>query len=201
MAASNVDDPMRLAPFLALVAGLAAITGLSACGKSDDSSSGDTGTTAAVVNTIGTPSSTAAAAGSATGDVALPEVSGPADAKPTIKIPSSAPPATLQAKVITKGTGAAVAKGDTITIQYVGVLWRDGKEFDSSWSRGQTASFPIGVGQLIAGWDEAIPGMTYGSRVLLVVPPDKGYGSGGQPAAGILGTDTMVFVVDILSKA
>ena len=76
-----------------------------------------------------------------------------------------------------------------------------GRVFDSSWSRGQPAQFPIGTGQVVAGWDEGLVGQTVGSQVLIVVPPDKGYGVAGESQAGITGTDTLVFVVDILGAA
>ena len=78
------------------------------------------------------------------------------------------------------------------------MIWAGGKQFDSSWDRGQPASFPIGTDKVLPGWDEGLVGQTVGSQVLLVVPPDKGYGSAGEPNAGISGTDTLVFVIDIL---
>jgi peptidylprolyl isomerase len=142
-----------------------------------------------------------AAGGCGTVPAGLPTATCDLKAKPVITIPKTDPPTTLQKVVLVKGTGPVVAKGDTVSAQYVGVVWRTGKQFDASWDRGQAAAFPVGVGQLVAGWDETLPGETYGSRILLVVPPDKGYGAGGQPAAGIEGTDTMIFVVDLVSKA
>jgi len=98
-----------------------------------------------------------------------------------------------------KGTGPVVQSGQTISAQYTGVVWDTGKQFDSSWDRGQPTPFVIGKGQVIAGWDEGLVGQTVGSQVLLIVPPDKGYGASGQSSAGIKGTDTLVFVVDILA--
>ena len=83
-------------------------------------------------------------------------------------------------------------------VHYVALDLAGGKQFDSSWDRGQSASFPIGTGKVLPGWDEGLVGQAVGSQVLLVVPPDKGYGSAGEPEAGITGTDTLVFVVDIL---
>jgi peptidylprolyl isomerase len=71
--------------------------------------------------------------------------------------------------------------------------------FDSSWSRKQPYTTAIGVGQVIKGWDTGLVGQTVGSRVLLAVPPAEGYGSAGSSAAGIKGTDTLVFVVDIIA--
>jgi FKBP-type peptidyl-prolyl cis-trans isomerase len=140
------------------------------------------------------------ASGAAVAPVAgLPTVALAADGKPTITIPSGvAAPTTLVAQPLIKGSGPAVQAGQTITVQYTGVIWDTGKQFDSSWDRGQTTDFAIGKGQVIAGWDEGLVGQTVGSQVLLVVPPDKGYGSQGQSSAGIKGTDTLVFVVDIL---
>jgi peptidylprolyl isomerase len=83
-------------------------------------------------------------------------------------------------------------------VHYTGVIWDSGKTFDSSWDRGAPVDFAIGQGQVIAGWDAGLVGQTVGSQVLLVIPPDQGYGERGQPDAGISGTDTLVFVVDIL---
>jgi FKBP-type peptidyl-prolyl cis-trans isomerase len=129
----------------------------------------------------------------------LPQVTpGAPGQAPTVKIPSGAAPSTLQVKTLIQGTGKPVAKGQTLIGQYDGVLWRTGKEFDSSYKHGAPAGFPIGVGQVIPGWDKALVGQKIGSRVLIVVPPKEGYGPKGSPEAGIKGTDTLVFVVDIL---
>ncbi|HEY0537852.1 MAG TPA: FKBP-type peptidyl-prolyl cis-trans isomerase [Actinoallomurus sp.] len=132
-------------------------------------------------------------------DSTLPQVTpGAPGQAPTIKIPSGSAPSTLQVKTLIQGTGKAVAKGQTLIGQYDGVLWRTGKEFDSSFKHGAPAGFPIGAGQVIPGWDKALVGQKIGSRVLLVVPPKEGYGPKGSPPAGIKGTDTLVFVIDIL---
>jgi peptidylprolyl isomerase len=116
---------------------------------------------------------------------------------PTVTVPKSAAPATTQQATLVQGTGATVQKGQTISAQYHGVLWKDGSVFDSSWQRGAAADFPIGVGGVIPGWDNTLVGKKVGSRVLLVIPPKDGYGTAGQPPK-ISGTDTLVFVVDIL---
>ena len=100
-------------------------------------------------------------------------------------------------QVLIKGAGPAVTAGQTITVHYTGVKW-DGKQFDSSWDRAQPLDTPIGTGSVIPGWDEGLLGQTVGSQVLLVVPPDKGYGTSGSSDGKIKGTDTLVFVVDIL---
>jgi peptidylprolyl isomerase len=139
------------------------------------------------------------------GGGALPTVTAPAansTAGPTIKIPAkTAAPKTLQVKPLIKGTGAVVKAGQDIAVQYTGVIWRTGKVFDSSWSRNTPLTTVIGEGQVIKGWDTGLVGQTVGSRVLLVIPPVDGYGSAGASSAGINGTDTLVFVVDILAAA
>ena len=121
--------------------------------------------------------------------------------KPTITLPTSKAPATLVVQPLITGTGSKVIKGQTITVHYTGVIWPGGKVFDSSWAKGTPASFPIGVGKVITGWDQGLVGKKVGSQILLVIPPDKGYGVTGKPEADIKGTDTLVFVVDILDAA
>ena len=129
----------------------------------------------------------------------LPTVKVAKNGKPTVTVPKkTTAPTTLVVQPLIKGTGPVVTSGQTVTVQYTGVIWDTGKKFDSSWDRGAPFDTPIGVGQVIPGWDEGLVGQTVGSQVLLVVPPAKGYGSSGQPAGGIKGTDTLVFVVDIL---
>ena len=128
----------------------------------------------------------------------LPVVTLDATGKPTIKVPSDPAPAQLVVQPLIKGTGAAVTAGQTITAHYTGLIYRTGKQFDSSWDRGAPADFAIGTGKVIPGWDAGLVGQTVGSQVLLVVPPDQGYGASGNSQAGISGTDTLVFVVDIL---
>jgi len=132
------------------------------------------------------------------GGSGLPTVKAAAGKAPVITIPASKPPTTLQVKTLIKGTGPKVTKGQYIVVQYTGVNWRTKKIFDSSWSRSEPAAFNIGVGQVIPGWDTGLVGETVGSRVLLVIPPKDGYGTAGSSSAGIKGTDTLVFVVDIL---
>jgi peptidylprolyl isomerase len=135
------------------------------------------------------------------GGSGLPTVTaGAAGTAPAIKMPSGQPPANLTTKVLIKGTGPAVVNGDEVVVQYVGAIWRNGYQFDSSWKRSQPFGFTIGASpsQVIAGWDKGLSGQTVGSRVMLVIPPADGYGKTGSPQAHIKGTDTLVFVVDIL---
>jgi peptidylprolyl isomerase len=134
----------------------------------------------------------------ASGGGTLPTVSAGAVGKPTITIPKSAAPTALSSTTLIQGTGPVTVTGDELVVQYIGEIWASGKEFDSSWSRDIPAGFTIGVGDLIPAWDKSLVGVKVGSRVLLVVPPADGYGSAGQSSAGISGTDTLVFVVDVL---
>jgi len=135
------------------------------------------------------------------GGGALPKVTATAGKAPTVTIPSTTPPKALQVKTLIKGTGPKVTKGQYIVVQYTGLNWRTKKVFDSSWSRSEPTAFNIGVGQVIKGWDTGIVGQTVGSRVLLVIPPADGYGKTGSSTAGIKGTDTITFVVDILGAS
>jgi FKBP-type peptidyl-prolyl cis-trans isomerase len=155
-----------------------------------------------VIDMIKEVSNTAGATGaqSSDGGGALPTVTaGAAGKSPTITIPKTAAPKTLQVKTLIKGTGPVVKKGQFIVVQYTGEIWRTKAVFDSSYSRNVPAGFQIGVGRVIPGWDKGLVGQTVGSRVLLVIPSADGYGSSGQSQAGINGTDTLVFVVDIIS--
>jgi peptidylprolyl isomerase len=129
----------------------------------------------------------------------LPTVGGSSPGTaPAVHIPQTAPPTTLQVQTLIQGTGPIVKKGKLLIAQYEGVNWRTGKVFDSSWKRSSPTGFQIGTGQVIKGWDTGLVGKRIGSRVLLVVPPADGYGTAGSAQAGIKGTDTLVFVVDIL---
>ncbi len=124
-------------------------------------------------------------------------------AAPTLTVPAKPAPTTLTQQVLTRGGGAAVAKGDTLVANYVGQTWapKNGKSapFDSSFTRGAPAAFVVGVGRVIPGWDKTVVGKTLGSRLLVTVPPADGYGANGQPNAGITGTDTLVFVIDLVA--
>ena len=155
-----------------------------------------------VVDMIKDFSGTASATGQqvSSGGGSLPTVTAAAGAAPTIKMPKGNPPKNLTTKVLIKGTGPAVAAGNTVVVQYVGGIWRNGYVFDSSWKRSQPFGFTIAASpsQVIAGWDKGLAGQTVGSRVMLVIPPADGYGKTGSPQAHIKGTDTLVFVVDIL---
>ena len=115
-------------------------------------------------------------------------------------MPAGTAPTALVIQPLITGTGATVQTGQTISVHYTGAIWASGEVFDSSWTRASPATFAIGTGKVIDGWDQGLVGQTVGSQVLLVIPPDQGYGSEGNPDAGIAGTDTIVFVVDILDR-
>lgn len=119
------------------------------------------------------------------------------DGAPTITVPTTEPPTKLQIADLKKGSGATVKKGASVTVQYTGVLWATGKTFDSSWSHGQPATFQ--TDQVVPGFGSALVGQKVGSQVIAIIPPAEGYGTTGNSDGSIKGTDTMVFVIDILA--
>jgi peptidylprolyl isomerase len=133
-------------------------------------------------------------------DSALPKVAGnPGTGKVTVTLPVGvAAPTALVARVLIHGSGAALANGQRLMVQYQGVDWNTGKEFDSSFSKGQIASFVLGGDTVISGWNKGLAGAHVGDRILLVLPAADAYGSKGVPSAGIAGGDTLVFVIDVV---
>ncbi len=117
--------------------------------------------------------------------------------KPDVELPDGQPPTELETEDIVVGDGAEAAEGDTVSVQYVGVNYSDGSEFDASWDTGEPFEFRLGTGSVIPGWDEGIPGMKVGGRRELVIPPDLAYGPQGQPP-DIGPNETLIFVVDLL---
>jgi peptidylprolyl isomerase len=118
------------------------------------------------------------------------------DTEPVIIIPDGPPPGDLLIEDIELGDGPEAVNGQPVNVHYVGVSWSTGKEFDSSWSRGELFAFPLGAGQVIAGWDEGVAGMKVGGRRRLTIPPHLGYGERG--AGGVIASnETLVFVVDL----
>ncbi len=129
----------------------------------------------------------------------LPTATGKFGEKPKLTFPKTPPPPSLQRQILSEGTGATTAKSDYLVTNYLGQIW-GGKVFDNSYDRKATSTFQIGEAKVVPGWDVALAGLKVGSRVLLSLPPADGYGSTGSASAGIKGTDTIVFVVDIVSK-
>ena len=183
---------------------LAVIPPADGYGTSGNSQLGITGSTTLVfvIDVLKVYSDTAGAMGAqvSSGGGNLPTVAAKLGTAPTLTFPSSSPPSALVTKTLVKGGGAKVAKGDYVIAQYVGYIWRTKKVFGSSWSSGSPFGFVIGASpeQVIPGWDKGLVGQTAGSRVMLSVPPAQGYGSAGASQAGITGTDTLVFAVDII---
>jgi peptidylprolyl isomerase len=123
------------------------------------------------------------------------EISEDLDSKPEIARPSGDPPDELYMRDIVEGKGKAAKSGDNVSMQYVGVLFSDGEQFDASWDRDEPFEFQLGKMAVIAGWDEGIVGMKKGGRRLLVIPPDQAYGAQGQGSIGP--NETLIFVVDL----
>jgi peptidylprolyl isomerase len=123
-------------------------------------------------------------------------VKGDAKSKPTVNIEDGYSVGSTKVETLVEGQGQKVGAQDVVTVDYVGINARDGKEFDSSWKTGQPATFSLGPG-MIGGFNKALAGQKVGSRVLAAIPPEDGYGSQGNPQAGIKGKDTLVFVIDI----
>ena len=119
------------------------------------------------------------------------------DKKPRVDIPKGDPPKKLVTEDIVKGMGKAAKKGDQVEVQYVGVLYDGGTEFDASWNSGDPFPFELGAGNVIKGWDQGVAGMKEGGRRKLIIPPDLAYGPAGQPPT-IPPNATLVFVVDLL---
>jgi peptidylprolyl isomerase len=117
--------------------------------------------------------------------------------KPVVEVPSGDPPTELVSTDIVEGDGATAAAGDQVTVQYVGVDYSTGEQFDASWDNGQPFPFQLGGGQVIPGWDQGVEGMKVGGRRELVIPPDLAYGAQGSPP-DIAPDATLVFVIDLL---
>lgn len=104
----------------------------------------------------------------------------------------------LQKATLIKGDGPQVTSGQNIMVNYLGMVYGADKPFDESYSK-EPFQTGIGIGAVVKGWDDGLVGQTVGSRVLLAIPPKLGYGKTGNEGAGISGTDTLYFVIDILA--
>jgi peptidylprolyl isomerase len=173
------------------VCALAVALLVAGCGSSSSSSSSTIG-----VGNENTKDSTLAKSG-ATSTTATTPTSGPLATEPKVTPPSGAAPSKLVVKDIVVGTGPEAKAGQTVTVNYVGVLFHGGKEFDASWKRSEPLTFPLGRGQVIPGWDQGVPGMKVGGRRELVIPAALAYGAKGSPPA-IPPNAPLVFVVDLL---
>ena len=119
--------------------------------------------------------------------------------KPHVYVPpGETPPADLVIEDVELGEGPEAATGSSVEVHYAGNAWSTRAQFDASWDRGETFTFTLGAGQVIAGWDQGVAGMRVGGRRRLVIPPGLGYGSRGAGGA-IKPNETLVFVVDLIS--
>jgi peptidylprolyl isomerase len=162
--------------------------GFAGCGgDGNDSTSTAASTPAATTTEAAAPADTATT--ETTQDPSLAQ-------KPDVKVPTGPAPKLLQIDDLVEGTGAAAKAGDTLTVDYVGVLYKNGKQFDASWDRGQPFQFQLGQGSVIQGWDQGLIGMKVGGRRELIIPANLGYGPEGSPPA-IPPNAPLVFVVDL----
>ncbi len=122
---------------------------------------------------------------------------GPLATEPTVASHSGPAPTKLETKDLIVGTGKEAKTGDTVTVNYVGALYNGGKVFDASWKRKEPFTFTLGKGQVIAGWEQGVPGMRVGGRRELIVPSSLGYGATGSPPS-IPPNAPLVFVIDLL---
>ena len=109
------------------------------------------------------------------------------------------PPAELVAQDLIVGKGKKATSGDLVSVQYVGVLFDNGKEFDASWNGnrpGDPFQFPLGGGGVIAGWDQGVVGMRVGGRRKLIIPAELAYGAQGYPP-DIPADAALIFDIDL----
>lgn len=167
------------------------------CGSDDSKDKATAAGGSAPATTKAAPATTAAAAAPAAAGAVPVANAKNLDSKPRIARPSGSPPSTLVKQDLVVGKGPAAKPGDSVSVQYVGVSFSSGKQFDASWDRGsQPFEFQLGSGGVIAGWDQGVVGMKAGGRRELVIPPDLGYGPQGAPP-DILPNETLVFVIDL----
>ncbi len=181
--------------------GLAATLLIAGCGSSGNSSTITVGLENKSDNALvkqteahakTTPSKTSSSA------TAKTPTSGPLSKEPKVTPPSGAAPTKLEIKDLITGTGPEVKAGGSVTVNYVGVLFKGGKIFDASWKRGEPATFPLSG--VIPGWTKGIPGMKVGGRRELVIPSALAYGAKGSPPS-IPPNAPLVFVIDLLGTS
>ncbi len=172
----------RLAGGLALLGAAALVAG---CGSSGSSTI-----------TVGNESASASKLVEHTVVVTTP-TTGPLSTEPKITPPKGPPPTTLQTKEIVTGTGPEAKAGESVTVNYVGALYSNGKVFDASWKRKEPFTFTLGEGQVIPGWDKGVVGMKVGGRRELIIPAELAYKKAGRPPT-IPPNSALIFIVDLL---
>jgi peptidylprolyl isomerase len=192
--------PTTLALLVAAVISLSACSSSSRSSSAGSSPSSDQPSPTSSAPTVGAPTTADAPVVGKTGI----KVTGAFNTKPTVTFPAGPAPKRLVEQTLVAGSGTPVASGDTVITNYLGEIWptkagSQPKVFDSSFSRGAPTGFVIGTGAVIPGFDKTLVGKRLDTRMLLSIPPADGYGSSGNSQAGISGTDTLVFVVDLLA--
>ena len=115
--------------------------------------------------------------------------------KPVITVPQGPAPDELLIEDLIVGEGEEATAGVQVSVDYAGISWSNGREFDASWGK-QHFSFGLGAGQVIPGWDQGVQGMKVGGRRRLTIPPGMAYGASG--AGGVIApNETLIFVVDL----
>ncbi len=190
----------RAAAARRLVLGLGALGAaalIAGCG-SGGSSTITVGNENAADQALTNKSASTGTTGPSTTAAAKTPTSGPLSKEPHITTPSGPPPKKLVTNELIKGTGTEAKAGDTVSVNYVGALYKTGKVFDASWKRNEPFSFTLGKGQVIPGWEQGVLGMKVGGRRELIIPPSLGYGAKGSPPS-IPPNETLIFIVDLLS--
>jgi peptidylprolyl isomerase len=181
------------------LAALAAAALLSACGSSGSSTItvGNENKADNALAHASASSSTSSTSSTTPTPTAKTPTSGPLSTEPKVAVPAGAAPTKLVVKDLITGTGAEAKAGQTVSVNYVGVLFKGGKEFDASWKRKEPFTFALGKGQVIPGWDQGVAGMKVGGRRELVIPAALAYGARGSPPT-IPPNAPLVFVIDLL---
>jgi peptidylprolyl isomerase len=194
---SHLTKHLRPGATIAILGTAALIAG---CGSSSSSTItvGNESDTSSVPHVAGEKTASTPAPATPPSAAAKTPPSGPLATKPAVTVPSGTAPATLVTKELIKGTGPEAKAGQPVTVNYVGVLYKGGKEFDSSWKRSEPFAFTLGKGQVIKGWDQGVAGMKVGGRRELIIPAELAYGKTGSPPT-IPPNAPLVFVVDLLS--
>jgi peptidylprolyl isomerase len=189
---NDLRTPRRAGLALAALAAVALIAG---CGSSG-SSTITVGNENKADNSLAKASAPSSTSTTPAKKASTP-TSGPLSKEPTVTPPAGAAPSKLVTKDIVTGTGPEAKAGQSVTVNYVGVLFNGGKQFDASWKRKEPFTFTLGKGQVIAGWDQGVAGMKVGGRRELTIPAQLAYGAKGSPPS-IPANAPLVFVVDLL---
>jgi peptidylprolyl isomerase len=194
----NAVSSLRSRAILGLAA-LAVVILIAGCGSS---SSGEStigvGEEHSSAETLAKAGAGSTASTGATSAPATTPTSGPLSKAPTVTPPSGPPPTTLVKKDLIVGTGAEAKAGDSISVNDIGILYKTGKQFESSFSRNEPFTLTLGSKMVIEGWENGIPGMKVGGRRELIIPSAEGYGTAGSPPK-IPPNETLIFVIDLLS--